>query len=98
MRQRIVQTTLVLALSVLFAGLTVFLTPNTTHAQVKTSRGATFCSRQGNFFWCHETLYTFAGNQQPVRYERQCRYLVDNHGRKGIRVGCYPWSSRQQSR
>jgi len=98
MRQKIVQITLAFVLPVILAGLTVFVSANTAIAQVKTSPGATFCTRQGNFFWCHETMFTYGGSKQPIRYERHCRYLVDKHGRKGVRTGCSNWWSGQQRR
>lgn len=98
MRQKIIQITLAFVLPVILAGLTVFVSANAVIAQVKESRGASFCTRQGNFFWCHETLYTLPGTKRQTKYERHCRYLVDKYGRKTIPVGCSKWVTYQQSK
>ena len=103
MRQKIVQIVAACILVVAFVGSAAFVSTETTSAQSQTSTsgvpqtsiGPSFCWQQRPFIYCHETLYVRPGRKDQYTYERLCKYLMDNRGRKSIRVTCTVWTTRQ---
>lgn len=103
MRRKIIQIAVACILVVAFIGSMTFVSTETANAQSQTSPsglpqispGPSFCWQQRPYIYCHETLFVRPGRKDQYIYERLCKYLMDNRGRKAIRVSCTVWETRQ---